>query len=537
MKRGIFSIAALYCFCFAQGQNVGIGTTTPNGRLQFNNHINNRIVVLNESGNNEHNFFGFGINEFTLRYQVADPLQSHVFFAGNAATATASNELMRIRGDGNVGINQPSPNAYGHGGSGRVLEIRNTNTSFDVQSHLVLTTFGQGGSMGGVTWATPNRAGAANSDLKAAFIGAAFESSGDGSNALFQVLLRNGGALAPRFRIGSTGNVWVQGNVGINVGVPNAPLQLANDIRSRKLVLFDMFNNDHQFFGMGINTGTLRYQVAVPGDAHVFFAGTSANTSAELMRITGTGNVGIGQSNPQVPLQFATALGKKISLFRGPLGDAGFGVFGNELRIHSDYNGADITFGYDDFTNGYVERFRMRANGALSVAGNAGQPGQVLTSSGASAPPVWSAAPGAYNEAYQSSGVGPLSASTTLVDLPGLVASFSLPTAAKVVFQIRTDFQFNFCIACPPNQTDFVLQRVIPGGTENAFLLNHATPAVSNFSSTNTFVSGPLILNLPAGSYTYKVAVRNNGPGIVFVSFAGGLGIQPGVLTWQIYPN
>jgi N-acetylneuraminic acid mutarotase len=158
---------------------VGIGTSTPNGRLQFSNAINSRTIVLNESVNNEHNYFGFGINNFTLRYQIADPAQSHVFFAGNAANATSSNELLRIRGNGNVGIGQSNP---------------------------------------------------------------------------------------------------------------NAPLQFATDIRNRKLVLFDMFNNDHQFFGMGINTGLLRYQVAVTGDAHVFFAGTSATTSNELFRIQGNGN-------------------------------------------------------------------------------------------------------------------------------------------------------------------------------------------------------------------------------------------------------
>jgi hypothetical protein len=72
---------------------------------------------------------------------------------------------------------------------------------------------------------------------------------------------------------------------------------------------------------------------------------------------------------PQVPLHFATAIGKKISLYRGPSGDAGFGVWGNELRIHSDYNGADITFGYDNLVNGFTERFRVRANGNATLAG------------------------------------------------------------------------------------------------------------------------------------------------------------------------
>ncbi len=402
--------------------NVGIGTSNPRARLQFRNEINNRIIILNESSNNQHNFFGFGINDFTLRYQVSDPGQSHVFFAGNAANASGSNELFRIRGNGNVGI--------------------------------------------------------------------------------------------------------VQSN-------PNAPLQFASDVRNRKVVLFEVVNNDHQFYGLGVNSGVFRYQVPVTGDAHVFFAGTSANTSAELMRITGAGNVGIGQSNPQVPLQFATALGKKISLYRGPLGDAGFGVFGNELRIHSDYNGADITFGYDDFTNGYVERFRMRANGALSVAGNAGQPGQVLTSNGASAPPVWSAAPGAYNEAYQSTFLN-LTTPNTYVDIPGLTADFTLPAPAKVVFQIRLKIDLLGCFACDPNLTKISLQRTNPAPTEIAAEFSQAIPN----NKEATFFSGPIIRYLPAGTYSFKVAAFNRGPGSsTITNFVTGGPVTPGVLTWQIYPN
>jgi hypothetical protein len=76
-------------------------------------------------------------------------------------------------------------------------------------------------------------------------------------------------------------------------------------------------------------------------------------------------NVGIGITTPNVPLSFPNLLGKKISLYPGGTGDAGFGVFGNELRINSDYSGADITFGYDNYLSGFREN--MRSTGA---AGN-----------------------------------------------------------------------------------------------------------------------------------------------------------------------
>ncbi len=93
------------------------------------------------------------------------------------------------------------------------------------------------------------------------------------------------------------------GNVGIGTVAPNAPLQFASAVANRKIVLFETANNDHQYYGLGINAGVLRYQVAATTNDHVFYAGTSTTTSTELMRIQGTGEVGIGVSNPAYKLE------------------------------------------------------------------------------------------------------------------------------------------------------------------------------------------------------------------------------------------
>ena len=81
------------------------------------------------------------------------------------------------------------------------------------------------------------------------------------------------------------------GNIGIGTSSPNAPLQFSNTITNRKIVLYASDNDDHQFFGLGVNEGVLRYQVGANTNDHVFYAGTSATTSNELMRIKGNGNV------------------------------------------------------------------------------------------------------------------------------------------------------------------------------------------------------------------------------------------------------
>jgi uncharacterized protein (TIGR02145 family) len=89
-----------------------------------------------------------------------------------------------------------------------------------------------------------------------------------------------------------------EGNVGIGWTTPHAPLQFSNLLGSRKIILFEGNNNDHEYYGFGINGSTLRYQVNTTADRHAFFAGTGPTSSIELMRIQGNGTVGIGTTNP-----------------------------------------------------------------------------------------------------------------------------------------------------------------------------------------------------------------------------------------------
>jgi hypothetical protein len=87
------------------------------------------------------------------------------------------------------------------------------------------------------------------------------------------------------------------GDVGIGTISPNADLQLANTLGNRRFVLFESANNDHQYYGLGVNGGEFRYQIANnTGAAHRFYAGTSASTSLLQMSIGQNGNVSIAGS-------------------------------------------------------------------------------------------------------------------------------------------------------------------------------------------------------------------------------------------------
>ena len=146
------------------------------------------------------------------------------------------------------------------------------------------------------------------------------------------------------------------GNVGIDADIPTATLQVGRGNTIGGTAQFDGTTYSSHF-----NYDT---------DETTFIRGGKA-TSQVLINDLSTGNVrlaegggkvGIGLSNPQVALSFPAVFGKKISLYRGATGDAGFGVFANELRVNSDNANADITFGWDNITLGYQEKMRIRGN-------------------------------------------------------------------------------------------------------------------------------------------------------------------------------
>ncbi len=88
--------------------NVGIGTSTPHAQLQLASTVANRKIVLYENTNDDHGFLGFGVSGTgDLRYQTAVNTNDHVFFVG--ASSTSSTELMRIKGNGLVGIGTAAP--------------------------------------------------------------------------------------------------------------------------------------------------------------------------------------------------------------------------------------------------------------------------------------------------------------------------------------------------------------------------------------------------------------------------------------------
>lgn len=258
----------------------------------------------------------------------------------------------------------------------------------------------------------------------------------------------------------------------------------------------------------------------------------SMGTYKTAIEIKPSGHVGIGISDPVYPLDIAN----RMRIRGAPGFSAGIWLNNEGNTAIPAFIGlqADNQVGF--YGSGTGWSFLMNTTtGAISFGGNAGQPGQVLASNGSGGVPQWrNIGGGTHAEVFQTSNLS-VSANSGYVTVPGLEANFSLTTTSRVVMHARLMLSISACFACAPNKTYIALRKVVPGGYEEHMVL----PKTTAEGELDNFSSGPIVLNLAAGSYSYVIAIRNVGPTstatAVMQSIGGGT--YPGVLTWQIFPN
>ncbi|MDO7877161.1 tail fiber domain-containing protein [Hymenobacter sp. ASUV-10] len=91
------------------GGNVGIGTSSPSTRLSISPSTTEAKITLYDTGNaTDH--YGFGVSGGQLNYHVLSSSDQHVFYAkGRNGSGGGAIELLRIQGNGRVGIGTSSP--------------------------------------------------------------------------------------------------------------------------------------------------------------------------------------------------------------------------------------------------------------------------------------------------------------------------------------------------------------------------------------------------------------------------------------------
>ncbi|MGF7217489.1 hypothetical protein GGR92_003663 [Spirosoma lacussanchae] len=180
------------------------------------------------------------------------------------------------------------------------------------------------------------------------------------------------------------------GNLGLGTLTPGERLHVVGSgyftesvkfpstLLNRKVILYDLNGNDHQYYGMGVTNVGYRYQISSVDGAHVFYAGTSPTTSAELMRITGSGRVGIGMAAPAYTLDVGSSNPSSgiIAQFTNTATSNGTGAI---MQIHQGgiaiwrYGipaGADAFVIYGWGGGSFPEYLRISGDGQMRVNGS-----------------------------------------------------------------------------------------------------------------------------------------------------------------------
>jgi hypothetical protein len=270
------------------GGNVGIGTTTPGFPLSMASTLGDKIALYGTSGAH----FGFGIQNNQFQIHTDTNAADVVFGYGTSAAMT---ETMRIKGNGKVGIGKSAP--------GSNLDVQGF-TSYRGNPYTI-ASFAANATL------APLNITQGNSGLNPA-ISAGKNSDGNFDSLSFMT------KDIERIKIS------VEGLVGIGTSTPTNLLQVLAPLSARTTTSAVTSANAVATIGAGdvaLHFGN--YDVTNAYGTWIQGKRTTDELSFGLALNPNGGNVGIGKSNPSVPLDVTGAVKASTTIEAGTTITAG----------------------------------------------------------------------------------------------------------------------------------------------------------------------------------------------------------------------
>jgi len=295
--------------------NVGIGTASAGYRMQIETASSVVFLSKNTSSTNFNRSYFYnnsdvgiqiqaygsaypygtlwpgGANSADITCNAANGLSIGTSTASAFVLGTNSAERMRINSSGSVGIGTSSPTAK--------LHIADANKVFDGYGNInVFTTDSAATNIGGsIALGGTNTTTGTTPYVFGKIQGVKEGSASSWNGALLFGTTQSNSAITEKMRITSTGNV------GIGTSSPSGRLQVSSATAGDDQIWLQSttYTGGYSTLGYNANTGEFRIKQNDGGSAGItFYTGASAS---EKMRITPSGNVGIGTSSPSTKLE------------------------------------------------------------------------------------------------------------------------------------------------------------------------------------------------------------------------------------------